>query len=99
VAVPSRTEAFGLVVAEALAHGLPIVATACAGPREILGDGRWGRIVPIGDAEAMARALEAALDDPGDPGERIARAATFSTEVGLRSWADLVDEIAAAPGG
>ncbi|NLH80988.1 MAG: glycosyltransferase [Phyllobacteriaceae bacterium] len=93
VAVPSRTEAFGLVVAEALAHGLPIVATACAGPREILGDGRWGRIVPIGDADAMARGLEAALDDPGAPEERIARAATFSTEAGFRQWAGLVDAI------
>ena len=97
VAVPSRTEAFGLVVAEALAHGLPIVATACAGPREILGDGRWGRIVPIGDVEAMARGLEAALDDPGSPEERITRAATFSTEAGFRQWADLVDTLAAAP--
>lgn len=95
VAVPSRTEAFGLVVAEALAHGLPIVATACEGPREILGDGRWGRIVPIGDVDAMARGIEAALDDPGVPDERIARAATFSTEAGFARWADLVDAIAA----
>ncbi len=96
VAVPSRSEAFGLVVAEALAHGLPIVATACAGPREILGDGRWGTIVPIGDADAMARGLEAALDDPGVATDRIARAAAFSTEAGFGQWARLVDEIAAS---
>lgn len=95
VAVPSRTEAFGLVVAEALAHGLPIVATACHGPREILGEGRWGRIVPIGDAEAMARGLEAALDDPGAPDDRIARAKDFSADVGFGEWADLVDSLAA----
>ncbi|MER2605110.1 MAG: glycosyltransferase, partial [Siculibacillus sp.] len=42
VAVPSRTEAFGLVLVEALAHGLPVAATACHGPLEILGGGRWG---------------------------------------------------------
>ncbi|MCE1235018.1 MAG: glycosyltransferase [Hyphomicrobiales bacterium] len=95
VAVPSRTEAFGLVVAEALAHGLPIVATDCHGPREILGEGRWGRIVPIGDREAMARGIEAALDEPGAPDARIARAKTFSAEAGFQNWADLVDALAA----
>lgn len=95
IAVPSRTEAFGLVVAEALAHGLPVVATNCDGPREILGEGRWGRIVPIGDAEAMARGLEAALDDPGDPDERIARAADFSLESGAAAWMRLVEDVVA----
>jgi glycosyltransferase involved in cell wall biosynthesis len=95
VAIPSRTEAFGLVVAEALAHGLPIVATDCAGPREILGEGRWGRIVPIGDADAMAHGLAAALDDPGVAAARIARAAEFSLEKGVDAWARLVDEVAA----
>lgn len=95
VAVPSRTEAFGLVLVEALAHGLPIVSTACHGPREILGEGRYGTLVPIGDAEAMARGIECALDDPGAPEERIARAATFSMEEGFAVWARLVDDLAA----
>lgn len=95
VAIPSHTEAFGLVVAEALAHGLPIVATDCDGPREILGEGRWGRIVPIGDPDAMALGMEAALDDPGDPTPRIARAADFSLDTGVSAWARLVDEIVA----
>ncbi len=93
-AVPSRTEAFGLVLVEALAHGLPIVATACRGPREILGEGRWGRIVPIGDADAMARGIEAALDAPGDPIERSARAEVFGFEAGMAEWARLVDAAA-----
>lgn len=97
VAVPSRTEAFGLVLVEALAHGLPIVATACHGPREILADGRFGRIVPIGDADAMARGIEATLDDPGPADARIERAAVFSLEAGFHDWAQMVDALAAAP--
>ena len=95
IAIPSRTEAFGLVVAEALAHGLPIVATDCDEPRQILGAGRWGRIVPIGDPKAMARGIEAALDEPGAPDARIARAADFSLETGIDAWADLIDGIVA----
>lgn len=97
IAVPSRTEAFGLVVAEALAHGLPVVATDCDGPHEILGGGRWGRLVPIGDPEAMALALEAALDDPGDPAARIARAADFSLETGMAAWSRLIEDLVEAP--
>lgn len=94
VAVPSRTEAFGLVLVEALAHGLPIVATTCHGPNEILDQGRYGTLVPIGDADAMARGLEQALENPGPTGERITRAATFSMEAGFAEWGRLVDGLA-----
>ena len=53
---------------QAMACGSPVVATDCeSGPREILQDGRYGRIVPVGDAEAMAEAIEAALGDAARP--------------------------------
>jgi glycosyltransferase involved in cell wall biosynthesis len=59
----SRTEAFGMAMAEALACGVPVVATATEGAREIVEDGRTGLIVPIGDAEAVAGAVASLLED------------------------------------
>lgn len=94
LAVPSRTEAFGMVVVEALAHGLPIVATACTGPTEILDGGRYGRLVPVGDASALAAGIDLALDDVGEAAPRFERAARFSLEAGFAEWARLVDDVA-----
>jgi glycosyltransferase involved in cell wall biosynthesis len=60
----SRTESFGLVVVEAMAAGTPVVATDIEGPRDILAQGRYGRLVAPESAAALAEAIAAALDDP-----------------------------------
>lgn len=53
---------------QALACGAPVVATDCeSGPREILDHGRYGRLVPVGDAEAMGDAILAILAEPQTP--------------------------------
>lgn len=60
---PSRAEAFGLATVEAMACGAPVVATATDGAREIVSDGETGRVVPVGDTDALARAIAELLDD------------------------------------
>ena len=54
----ARYEGFGLVLAEALSCGCPIVATdSPGGTREVLADGKFGTLVPVGDDAAMADAI------------------------------------------
>ena len=59
--VASHHEAFGLVCVEALALGVPVVATATDGPAAILGG---DRLVPVGDPAALADGVRRALADP-----------------------------------
>lgn len=54
----SKWEGLPTVLIEALALGTPVISTNCpSGPSEILEGGKWGRLVPVGDAEALARAI------------------------------------------
>jgi glycosyltransferase involved in cell wall biosynthesis len=61
----SRWEGLPTVLIEALCCGTPAVSTDCpSGPREILRNGKYGKLTPVGDAAAFAQAIKAALADP-----------------------------------
>ena len=63
--LPSRWEGYPNVLLEALALGVPVVATDCpGGSKELLDNGRFGRLVAPGDHIALARAMEAELQTP-----------------------------------
>lgn len=91
--LPSRSEAFGNVIVEALGYGLPVVATRSGGPDEILRAGRDGRLVAIDDAVAMAREIDATLAAPGDPATHRARAEDFSLDHALDRFEQLIEAV------
>lgn len=74
-------EGFPTVIVEALALGVPVVSTNCpSGPNEILDNGRFGVLVPVGDAEKLANAILRTLNNPPDPERLKERAKQFSIE-------------------
>lgn len=63
VLASSQPEPFGLVVVEGMATGRPVIATAHGGPCELIENGVTGMLVPPGDADALAAAIRALVDD------------------------------------
>jgi glycosyltransferase involved in cell wall biosynthesis len=84
----SRWEGLPGVLIEAMACGSPVVATDCpSGPHEILEGGRWGSLVPVGDEDALVKAIDTALATPRAqlPDVR-KRAAYFELERAVASY-------------
>ncbi len=94
--LPSRAETYGMVVAEALAHGLPVVATDVGGVPEALGHGaggsRPGLLVPADDARALSGALRRWLGEPGLR-QRLRQAALERRET-LPTWSTTASVVA-----
>lgn len=86
--LPSRTETYGMVITEALAHGLPVLASDVGGVPEALGAGahgtRPGLLVPAGDVAAFAWSLRRWLDDPVL--RRVLRASARRRRSELTGW-------------
>jgi glycosyltransferase involved in cell wall biosynthesis len=94
--VPSHSESFGLVALEAMACGVPVLATAVGGLKEIIQDGESGLLVPPGDVASLARGLATLLTDDALR-SRLAmsarrRAETFSVERRSRELLQLLAE-------
>ena len=90
LAVSSDEEGFGNVIVEAMHAGLPVVSTDCGGPREILDEGRYGRLVPVGDAAALAQAMEQVLDSPRDAAALKERAEALSGRTAIERYERLM---------
>ncbi len=96
----SRWEGFGMVLAEALACGLPCVSTDCpSGPAEILLNGEIGPLVPVGDDAALAEAMGRVLDDPPDRRLLQQRAAYFSADRAVAAYEELITSVVRRSGG
>jgi glycosyltransferase involved in cell wall biosynthesis len=91
VVLASHSEGFPGVLAEALTCGVNIVSTDCkSGPREILENGKWGRLVPVGDAGAMAEAMQDALRSPLPAEGLRTRATAFTADRVVDAYYDLI---------
>ena len=90
----SDYEGVPAAIIEALAAGLPIVATdCCVSMRELLGHGRLGKSVPVGDAGALALAAAAAADAPCIATERQAGASRFTIECASERYVGMMREL------
>lgn len=89
----SKSEAFGNVVVESLAAGTKVISTDCGGPREILEDGKLGRLVPVGDQHALATAMIEMLHEPVDREPLVQRGLSFSSQSAVEAYIKLIEAL------
>jgi len=79
------------VLIQALACGCPVVSTDCpSGPAEILENGQYGRLVPVGDPAAMAQAILSTLEAPPDRGLLQKQASLFSVDRAIEQYLEVL---------
>lgn len=92
VVLSSIFEGFGNVIVEAMIAGTPVVSTDCeSGPAEILADGKYGELVPVGDIPALAAAMINTLKNPLSAELLKKRGQEFSLESALANYQEIFD--------
>lgn len=93
----SKVEGFGTMVLQAMAHGVPVVATSTGGILSLISDGESGFLIPVGDAEALAARVLNLLTDPelshrfGETGRQVAQT-TYNLDAMMASTIELYNE-------
>lgn len=91
-ALSSKHEGLPTVLIEALACGCPSVSTDCPyGPSEILADGKFGRLVPVGDPDALGQAILDTLEAPPPRQLLVDRAKSFGVAAATDAWEQLIE--------
>lgn len=97
-ALSSRWEGFGNVLVEALACGARVVSTDCpSGPSEVLADGRYGELVPVGDSEALAKGIAEANKREIDSEELGQHLGQFESTSVARQYLDVMNLLEEEP--
>lgn len=95
--LPSRYETFGVVLVEALAMGVPVIATRCGGPEDIVTDAN-GLLVPVDDVDSLAMAMKRLHDSRTHYDPALIREncrARFGPEAVSKKWHDIYTRVAA----
>ncbi|HEX5586199.1 MAG TPA: glycosyltransferase [Acidimicrobiia bacterium] len=96
--LPSLWEGLPLALVEAMASGLPVIATAVSGTTQVMTDGLTGWVVPPGDSAALARAMHEVLDDPVEASARGAMARERAQRFTAAAQAEELERLFAAAG-
>jgi glycosyltransferase involved in cell wall biosynthesis len=91
----SATEGFPNTLIEAMACGTPVVSTDCpSGPREILDNGKFGKLVKVGDEKSLAEAILETIKNPLSSEELINRVREkFSLKEAIKKYLDIIRNI------